>query len=263
MNSKSIFGAGFALLFITFSATAGTLDTGSYNFQLAGGGGGSQATLNGVPVEIFCDDFYNEIYVPDSYSADVTALSTSANLSETRFGGVPSTDWTSITLSDGNTTLDNQDDAFFNTGSGTSSLARYEMVAYLVSLYNQSLGGNTSNNEIQEAIWTIMDPKQEGAVINPDNVNPDSYLEEAVSWYTSMSADQTALNAFLSQFEIVSDPSMTFSNGLGIGGFQEQIVMTPTPEPSGLLWMLAAFLAGGFVVLRRNRASDETVAAKA
>jgi hypothetical protein len=261
MKSQSIFGAGFALLFISLGASAGTLilTPTSYNFQLAGGGGGASATLNGAPVEIYCDNFADDIYVPSDNSANVTTLGTGVSLSDTRFGGVSDTGWTTITLSDGNTTLDNADDQFFNdpNGStpeaGSTALVRYEMVAYLVSLYNVSQGASTANNGIQEAIWTLMDPAADGPVINPSGVNPDSYLEQAVTWYDSMSGNQTALNSFLSQFEVVSDSNMTFSNGLGIGGFQEQIVMTP--EPRGGIWMLVGLLAGGFLLVRRRRAA--------
>jgi hypothetical protein len=261
MKSKTILGAGFGLLLFTLGASAGTvpLDTATYNFQLAGGGGGSKATLNGVPVEIFCDDFYNEIWVPWDYTANVTKLSTSASLSTTRFGEVAPTDesgvWTSIT------DLGTTDDSFFNSGNGSSSLARYEMVAYLVSLYNLAPGNTTSDNEIQQAIWTIMDPVAEGAVPDSDGVNAASYLEAAASWYTAENANQAALNTFLSQFEIVSDSTMTFSKGLGLGGFQEQIVMTPivTPEPRGTVWLLVSFLAGGFLVVRRKRTAELAV----
>ena len=130
------------------------------------------------------------------------------------------------------------------------------MVAYLVSLYNVGQGSNTSNNQIQEAIWTILDPSAEKAVINPYGVNAASYLEQAVTWYTSMNANQAALNSFLSHFEIVSDSNMTFSNGLGIGGFQEQIVMTP--EPRGGVWMLLSLLVGGCLVMRRKRVAGAT-----
>ncbi len=265
MKSKSIFGAGFALLFITFGANAGTLILNSYNFQLAGGGGGASATLNGVPVEIYCDNFDDEIYVPSTNSANVTTLGTSVNLGETRFGSVAPTGWTTITLNDGNTALDNADDAFFNdpNGStpeaGSTALARYEMAAYLVSLYNVSQGSTTANNQIQEAIWTLMDPSAEGPVIDPSGVNPDSYLEQAVSWYNSMSGNPSALNSFLSQFKIVSDPSMTgLGNGVGVGGFQEQIIMTPTPEPREGVLLLLGLLLGGFVVVRRNRTASGT-----
>ena len=259
MKSKSIFGTGCALLFIALGANAGTVpfDTTSYNFQLDGGGGGAAATLNGLPVEIFCDNFDDEIWVPGTYSANVTTLGTSADLSDTRFGGVSSTNWTAIALSDGNTTLDNQDNSFFNSGNGTSSLARYEMAAYLVSLYNMGQGNNTSNNSIQEAIWTILDPSAEGAPIDPSGANPDSYLEQAASWYGSMNTNQTALNSFLSQFEIVSDPTMTFTNGVGTGGFQEQIVMA-TPEPRGAVWMLLFLMVGGYLAVRRGKAASRT-----
>src|SRR5665213_2476732 len=111
MISKSILGAACALLLMTFGASAGTvpLDVISYNFPLAGGGGGASATLNGVPVEIFCDDFADGISAPSSKSAYVTTLGTGADLTNTRFGGVSSSAWTTITLNDGNTTLDNQD----------------------------------------------------------------------------------------------------------------------------------------------------------
>jgi hypothetical protein len=263
MISKSILGAGCALLFMSLSATAGSvpLNVISYNFALAGGGGGAQATLNGVPVQIFCDDFANEIYLPSSNTANITTLGTSVDLSQTRFGGVSSNGWTTITLTDGNS-VDAQDDAFFNSpGSGSSALARYEMVAYLVSLYNPGLGGNTINNQIQEAIWTIMDPTAEGPAIDPSGLNPDSYLEQAANWYGSMNTvgNQNVLNSFLSQFEIVSAANMTFNNGLGIGGFQEQIVMTP--EPRGGVWILLVLMIGGFLVARRMNAANGTAPA--
>jgi hypothetical protein len=268
MKIKSLCGAGLALLFISFGANADTLvlTPTSYNFPLAGGGGGASATLNGVAVEIYCDNFADEINVPSTNPASVTMLGTSANLSSTRFGSVAPTGWTTITLNDGNTALDNADDMFFNdpNGStpeaGSTPLARYEMVAYLVSLYNRPLGDNTSNNQIQEAIWTLMDPAAEGPVIDPSGVNPDSYLEAAVTWYNSMSENSGALNSFLSQFEIVSDPSMAgLRNGVGVGGFQEQIVMTPTPEPRGGIWMLLGLFGVGAMAWRRMRAPSASV----
>jgi len=264
MKSQYILGAGCALLLTALGASAGSVPLvvtpSSYNFQLAGGGGGASATLNGTPVEIFCDNFADEIYLPSSNSADVTTLGTGVNLGETRFGGVSDTAWTTITLNDGNA-VDSADNKFFNdpNGStpeaGSTPLVRYDMAAYLVSLYSQPQGASTSNNEIQEAIWTLMDPKAEGSVPDPSGVNPDSYLEQAAAWYNSMSGNPTALNSFLSQFEIVSDANMSFRDGLGVGGFQEQIVMnlTPTPEPRQAIWLLLALMVGGLYVARRRR----------
>jgi hypothetical protein len=264
MKSKSILNTGFALLFFAAAATAGTvpLNTLSYNFALGANGGGASATLNGVPVEIYCDDFANDAWVPYSYTANVTVLGTGANLGSTRFGGVSSSAWTPLSLKDSNPTLNAQYDAFFNSGTGSTALARYEMAAYLVSLYNRSLGSNTSNNQIQEAIWSLMDPKAEGTPSNPLHVDTTSYLEQAANWYNSMNttANLGALNAFLGKFEIVSPSNMTFSSGLGIGGFQEQIVMN-TPEPRGVALLLGLMICG-FLVMHRKRSKLAAVQSK-
>lgn len=238
-----------------------TLQVGNYNFQLAGGGGGAKATLNGVPVEIFCDDFANEINSPSNNSANVTQLGVGADLSDTRFGGVSNTGWKAINLSSG--ADEATDEAFFNTGDGSGAAARYAMAAYLASLYSLPDGANTSNNKIQEAIWTLMDPKSEGAVIDPSGVDATSKLELAASWYMGISANQSALNAFLSGFEVVSDVNMSFPDGGGAGtrGFQEQIVMSPTPEPrEGALALFGLFCVGGFL-MKRARAKSALTAA--
>ena len=277
MQSKYLLGTAFAVLSLAMTAGAGTVPlnvSSNYDFQLAGGGGGAIATLNGLQVQIFCDNFTNEINLGQNYSADVTVLSTTANLNETRFGNVSQssstsggTGWEPIILNDGNP-VDTADNAFFNTGAGLAPLMRYEMVAYLVSQYN--LANNTTpiknaNNQIQEAIWTLMDPTSAGPVVDPSGLSPDSYLEQAASWVQGMNTpgNVTALNNFLSHFEVVSDSTMNFHNpGAGTGGFQEQIVdcnpippPTPTPEPRGGALALVGLLAGGAVLAKRSRDS--------
>ena len=261
MKTNIIYGIVSGAL-LALSASAGTvpLDVTNYNFQLPGGGGGALATLNGVPVQIFCDNFFNDVYVPSTNTADVTTLSTSANLDETRFGEVGASAFTTITLTDTSST-GTTDDGILN---GASGAARYDMVAYLVSLYNVPAGNTAANDEVQEAIWTLMDPTVDGAVLNPNKVDPTSDLEAAAGWYATMSApaNATGLNSFLGQFEVVSDSTMTFTNGLGIGGFQEQIVYTPAPEPSGSIWMLIGlFGVAGFLVQRSRAKKLAPVAA--
>lgn len=237
--------AGLILFASGASAASVPLVVGTYNFQLNGDGGGAQATLNGVPVEIFCDDFEHDISVPSTNSANVTQLGTGAGLSETRFGEVSSSQWTSIDLTGG--VAASTEDAFFNSGAGSSASARYDMVTYLVSLYDLPAGDTTSNNKIQKAIWTLMDPAAEGPVIDP-SVNPTAELEQAASWYVGGGAT----NSFLSQFEVVSDATMRLpGDGVGVGGFQEQIVFTPAPEPRASIWMLiGVFAFGGFLMQR-------------
>jgi hypothetical protein len=258
MKTKHLYGTALGFFLLTFSAGANPvpLVVGTYNFALDGGGGSSKALLNGVTVQIFCDDFNDEIYVPSTDSANVTTLGTGVNLGETRFGDVASNGWTSINLS-GSGSIVTTDDAFFNSGNGSSVAARYDMVAYLVSLYNLPAGNTTSNNQIQEAIWTLMDPKGE-TVIDPSLTNPTTDLEQAASWYLGGGAT----NAFLTQFEVVSDATMTIPKvGVGVGGFQEQIVFTPTPEPRGSIWMLIGLFGAAGFVFHKARARKFAVVA--
>ncbi|MGP0076543.1 MAG: hypothetical protein ACLPWF_31900 [Bryobacteraceae bacterium] len=259
---KLIFGAACALLVLTIGGSAETLDvTNSYNFPLSGGGGGAAATLNGVSVEIFCDDFDNNISLGTDYSANVTTLGTSASLSDTRFGGVSGLGWTQFA------TLGSQDDAFFNAGgAGSTALARYAMVAYLVSLYNQTPADYPVDNQIQDAIWSIMDPA--GETVSDPGVNGTSFVEQAANWYMGMdnSANLTALNNFLSHYQVVSPASMDCANRLANCGFQEQIVdanpipaPTPTPEPRGVALMLLGVFAIGMFGFGRARAAGSGV----
>jgi hypothetical protein len=243
----------FFLALTGLSANPVTLQTNTYNFQLPGGGGGIQGTLNGQPQELFCDDFANEIHVPATYSANVTILSTTANLSDTRFGELDPTDWTTITLTGGTMA---QDD-FFNSGVGTEAIVRYALVAYLVSQYNVGVGVTAANDELQKAIWTLMDPSGETINISgyPSDVSSD--LLAAENWYLGIETNTSALNAFLMKFEVVSDSTMTGSRtGLGVGGFQEQIVETPEPRA---IWSLICLLCIAAFLVRRHRSRSAGV----
>ncbi len=255
MKINHVRGTALGFFLLTLTATAGSLPlvVGTYNFDLDGGGGGAQATLGGVAVQIFCDNFANEIYVPSNNTANVTPLGAGENLVDTRFGDVSS--WTTIDLA-GNAT----DQAFLNTGAGTASSVRYDMVAYLVSLYNVGQGNTNANNQIQEAIWTLMDPSAYATanpvvtLIDPSGLGqPTGDLEAAVNWYLGGGAT----NSFLSQFEVLSDSTMTLGSsstgGVGVGGFQEQIVFTPAPEPRGSIWMLIGLFGVGGFLLQRAR----------
>jgi hypothetical protein len=266
MKTKHILGSVLGFFLLTFSASAGSvpLVVGTYNFQLDGGGGGAEATLNGVGVQIFCDNFANEIYVPSTDSANVTQLGSGANLDETRFGEVSS--WTSIDLTSGATAA--VDNAFLAGSAGSAASARYDMAAYLVSLYSIPGANSTANNQIQEAIWTLMDPAAYATaspvitLINPSGTGvPTADLEAAANWYLAGGAT----NAFLSQFEVVSDatymtPGTSAQGYVGQGGFQEQIVFTPTPEPRGSIWMLIGLFGVGGFLLQRARAKKLALA---
>ncbi len=228
-----------------------TLDTTGYNFQLDGGGGGAQATLDGQNLEIYCNDFANYIYVPESgYQAYVSTLTSSSNLSDTRFGSV--SNWTTLTNQNSLTMA-----SVINTAT---DLGRYQMAAYLVSQYNMAdgtsksftLGGNsTTNDGVQQAIWDILDPKGENFGQIGTLAGTDSALQAAASWYSSTGGNgSTSRDTFLANFRIISDATMGSCGNALVGcGFQEQI--TVVPEPRHLALMLVGLLILGSALYRR------------
>lgn len=227
-----------AALSLTVAANANPVqfDTHTYNFQLTGGGGGEAGVLNSDwNVETFCDNFNNDISAPRDYSANLSTLTDGSNLSLTRFGS--NTSWKTITLSDGKPN-DTTDAAIIN---GADALARYQMAAFLVSLYQLGQGSNTNNNGIQAAIWDIFDPTSSPAA--PNYANASSALEQAAEWFANPNSDKS----FLADFLIISDSTMTWG-GAGdplSGGFQEQLTMIaePVPEPREAAWLLIGLLS--------------------
>jgi hypothetical protein len=255
---------------ISFGAP-GTLNTISYNFQVAGGGGGSSATFTQgaqtIPIEIFCADFANEIFVPHTgYSAILTSLTTTSATQDistvfdsaaTRDGVV--TSW--ATLTNGGT-FSSADASFINAAS---ALERYQMAAYLVSTYQTGAGfvnTNTSYNAgVQQAIWEILDPSAvTGVPAIAAATDLDNALHSAANWLSPLVSSGASgiisLNTFLANYRVVSDalnmssancsvPSNIYKTGL-CGGFQEQLTVVPEPRHVALVLfgLLSVFLFG-------------------
>jgi hypothetical protein len=240
-----------AMLCLTAAAEANPVqfDTHNYNFALTGGGGGEAGVLSSdLSVETFCDNFNNEISVPHGdYTAYVSTLTDGSDLSHTRFA--TNSSWKTITLSDGNPN-DAADSAIIN---GADALARYQMAAFLVSLYQTSHGSTAFNNGIQGAIWDIFDPSSSPKA--PHYADASAALELAAQWFANPGSDKS----FLAGFLIISDSAMS-SAGAGVplgGGFQEQLTMLedPVPEPRaaaglliGLFSILACIRRSGFAL---------------
>lgn len=228
-------------------ATPVTFDTISHNFQLSNGGGGTSASLGGVPAEVFSVDFSNDISVPGSYSANLTSLTTAGfSAATTRFGNNSS--WRTVTIADDGVdggADDATDSAIINAAS---ALGRYQLAAYLVSQYNLAAGNNAANNGIQTAIWEILNPSSYS--LAPFGGDPSDALEQAALWYATTSAADR--DVYLAAYRIVSDSTMTNCGLVQCGGFQEQITqgqIANVPEPS----TLALYVAGVVVLFSRGR----------
>lgn len=247
-----------ALVVLAISAAkADRLDTISYNFQVDSGGGGASALWNQIaPLEIYCNDFNNDIWVPaQNYSATLSDI-TPTTLGATRFGQLNAADFHKVAFTDADS--DNDADVINNA----DAYARYEMAAYLVSQYDFPGQGDPYNSGIQLAIWEILDPTAYGTPNQfAPGVDPSAALEMAADWYSSFGTSDTGRQTYLADYRIVSDTTMVcakLSSGACDpdaplqGGFQEQI--TRVPEPAASL-SLAFGLIGFFAARRRTRQS--------
>lgn len=162
-------------------------------------------TMNGQSVVLFCDDIKNEVYVGESWSANVTNLSTALTtingFANTRYGGVSGS-------------------PVFSTASTV-----YQEAAWLTTQFASHSGDYVS---LQYALWDLMNPGSE-----PTSYGNVSYwLGQAANNYSSINPNN---------FEIVTNVgplSLT-------GQVQEFIVQTPEPGTLMLLvcgvFALAAF----------------------
>jgi len=257
MNLRRTAGSLLALSFLAANAIAGTetFDTGvaplGYNFDL-GGGGGMSSTLNGINIETFCDNFANNINEPWTYQVDVSSITSTSDLSQTRFGNV--TSWTTVGLGTSNTQT---------TINGASALARYQMAGYLIAQYEipdgattsftLSNGSSTNNDSIQQAIWDILDPTSSNYLLPNigDATSIANALNFTATWYSGTSVGQR--DALLAGFMVISDPAMASCGNGPSCGFQEQMFIDApsVPEPRGQVLMIIGLLTVCWVARRR------------
>jgi len=101
---------------------------------------GGTSNLAGANPGIICDDFNDEVSVPQSWSAtayNVSTLGTSTPISDVLFGSG-------------------------TTGYANVGISGYAEIAYLVNLSFNSSGNSTLQGNISEAIWAITDPGLSG-----------------------------------------------------------------------------------------------------
>jgi hypothetical protein len=162
-------------------------------------------TMNGQTVVLFCDDIKNDVYIGETWTANVTnlgtALSSLNGFSSTRYGGVSTSP------------------VFANGG------VAYQEAAWLTSQFASHPNDFVS---LQYALWDIMNPGSE----------PTSYGN--VAWWLNQAAgNYSSINA--KDFSVVTNTGKLALTGQ----VQEFIVHTPEPGSLALLlcglFALAAF----------------------
>jgi hypothetical protein len=194
---------------LVVAATAVRLSAGSVNVDFTGVSWATDsygnliapyyATVNGVAETVYCDDYANDVYIGQQYTANVTNMG-SGNLSLTRYGGL------SYTLQTA-------------TGSQTyTALQVYEMVAFLTT----EIGSNTTTNGlVQDTIWNLFNPNSGNTGITPPKLSSNYWLYLAESDYTMINPNN---------FNIITN-----TGTLALTGQIQELIFAP--EPTSMLMM--------------------------
>jgi hypothetical protein len=236
------------LLWLTFSATAVFGSTLYITGQTESVNDGGQFLANlgnsAQSCYIYCVDLQNYTTSPEQVNISTPNTSTPDvgtsfdGLADTRYGAVPTSAFT-----------------YDGTGATTlNSAQRYVMAAWLTTQYNFTSGVTTPDDEIQNAIWTLLNTTAKTRS-NPNGTNgfpggdaqgTGAYLAQAYSFLTT--TPSATLLQFESEIQIFTSTDTVTYSGTGwnpVSGAQEMI--TVTPEPATLAMMGAGLLALGLI----------------
>ncbi|MBZ5676647.1 MAG: hypothetical protein LAP61_20605 [Acidobacteriia bacterium] len=186
-------------------------------------------TIDTVKTQLICDDFADESYIPESWTADVYSLS----------------DYTSL--------------RFYNSSNPSATQIGYEEVAWLSQqLTNQSLGLATAISctttssincagDIQYAIWAVFSSP---AALNqlssgdPNRTNAQAWLDQAALQYSTGDYSNVSIYTAVpgtAMCGTVHCPSSPLT--------PQEFVVVRTPEPPGLAVLGIDFSAIGVLIL--------------
>jgi hypothetical protein len=187
---------------------------------------GGISTLAGANPGIICDDFNDEVYVPETWTAtayQVSTLGTTTPISDVLFGG-----------------------SYTSHGYTNVGIAGYAELAYLV---NQmvSTTNTATQGDLSEAIWSITDPGLSGVDTNAQN------FVSAAQTYASSTHDS------MSQYSNlwVYTPSPNTGEP---GEAQEMWGSVPEGGAAALYLLLAAACFFAAVLFRSSRHSQRDIA---
>jgi hypothetical protein len=160
------------------------------------------ATINGVPqINAICDDFSDESYNPEDWTADVTSVSSLGSTvdSTLMWGGAS-----------GNVTIGSNHDSWTLT-----QVQAYDVAAVLANEIVSAPAGSQYQQDLSYALWGLFDP--DGTATNPwgafnyltgtgfstDAGNALTYLENAIT-YTFLPANSVQVQADINGATIYS-----------------------------------------------------------
>jgi hypothetical protein len=170
-------------------------------------------TSNAQTVGLFCDDINNDVYIGETWTANVTSMA-SGNFSNTRYGN-----------------------GSVNPNLGTTNpLTLYEEGAWLVSQFGSHTNDYVS---LQYALWDLMSPGAE-----PTNYAGTDGIKVS-QWLTWAGQNYGQINP--ANFEIITNVGTLAYRG------QVQEFIVQTPEPATVVLLLIGIGAMFLLALKRQR----------
>lgn len=233
--------ADTASMYLTSAA-----DNGNYNVYGGVYIGPYTATITptgssvGTVTPVICDDFGDDSYVPETWTANVSNESAVASNS-----------------------------AILRFGSETNYVALYNEASLLAVTLMQNVGNNQEVDALQAAIWNILDPtdvasNNYGFTLPGGSTcvtGPNSVYEAACWQQWAQSQEGTTTTGMFSNVTIYSFDACTttVSSPCSATNPPQEFMVVSTPEPSSLL-MLALGI-GGLLVLWRRKQNAAVLAA--
>jgi hypothetical protein len=261
-----------ALALVSLASLSAAPTTATFDLNSAGSGASLAgvytspytASINGGPtVDVICDDFSDESYIPEQWTANVTQLSTVTSNSPTYL------QWSGPTTA--NFTVEG------TTYSWSLNQAQaYTVAAVLATEILTSATGSTTQKDLSYALWELFDPIGTGGAFNSSDPGVVPWLEGTTSQQTTpylsdlSAASQDIVNAMTT---VTSDgltpasfPNVTiysFDRSAGAptcGGSpcpsappQEFITVSMAEPPSPAVFAVYVVVGGGLLLFWRRR----------
>ena len=188
------------------SITSGGVYVGPYNF-----------TSGGQSLQLVCDTFQNDVYPPETWTANVTTMGSGSGL-------------------------------FGSTSSGTSS-TNYQEAAWLVQQMFSNLGNAQTVADIQWAVWDIFD----SGTCNTGVSNCDPYGspgdQSNIAWWIAAAEKNSGGGNYSDVMIYTPENGWPTKDGVP----QEYLGIISTPEPSTSSLTLIGIGLTALIIAMRKR----------